>query len=524
MAIEEQVLDIAKRFSKELGQARERCREERERLAKSLEAERQGLAEELEQREQRIEEERNALGYDQVRIEIMKAGFDDDVLALNVGGEVFSARRSTLCVFEGSYLANLFSGRWESSIEKDNKGRFFLDFDPVCFRLILNFLRAKRLESSHAPATPPAVPSERLEQFQHLVEYFGLTEQLEEAEKLSAEAKIALLAAEKKRRQKKKSTKKSLLSPLAFSATPPATADVAATSTEAAAAATAPQTLSNGVSPNGMTTTTTAAQVANPASVTSDFSASAATTSGPPSASAPTQVPASELLRQMAPPSSRPSKAAQTPAPKKRNVAVSVLEFFSRGKSSSSQSSAQETVKKMPGWSRKGAHSSAVVDEEDPSVVRISNTQSSGAAAAVRSTRGFRSGQHAWQVAVRRSSDWSYVGFAAETWTAVSSCVGRSPNSWGIASNGVVYAGREEIGRLQEYTTGSCLTFAINMDTRTASVAIDGKEFPDVFSNLPVTVFPAVSNCRSPAEYQISFMEEDSQLPASGASSSSQPH
>ncbi|CAJ1362620.1 unnamed protein product, partial [Effrenium voratum] len=123
----------------------------------ALEEERRGLKEELEQRQQRIQEEKNGLGYDQERVDIiLRSELDDEVLALNVGGEFFFAKRSTLCTYEGSYLANLFSGRWESSIERDSYGRFFLDFDPSCFRQLLNFLRSKRLESQRGgPARRP---------------------------------------------------------------------------------------------------------------------------------------------------------------------------------------------------------------------------------------------------------------------------------------------------------------------------------------------------------------------------------
>ncbi|CAE8627623.1 unnamed protein product, partial [Polarella glacialis] len=141
-------------------------------------------------------------------------------------------------------------------------------------------------------------------------------------------------------------------------------------------------------------------------------------------------------------------------------------------------------------------------------VVHIGDSRALAAAAAIRATRGFRSGKHAWSVEVGLSSDWSYVGFVGETWTAVSSPIGRAQFSWGLASNGVAFAGREEIGRLQDFATGSCIKFVVNMDARTASVTVDGNDFPDAFRRLPVTVFPAVSNCRSAAQYTLTFLPE----------------
>lgn len=101
-------------------------------------------------------------------------------------------------------------------------------------------------------------------------------------------------------------------------------------------------------------------------------------------------------------------------------------------------------------------------------------------------------------------SDWSYVGLVTEAWSAVSSPVGRAPHSWGVASSGAAYAGGrggEEIARLQRFGVGSRVGFRVGNGT--ADVVIDGKEFLAVFTGLPLSssVFPAVSNCRSPARY-----------------------
>merc|ERR1712226_381333 len=95
------------------------------------------------------------------------------------------------------------------------------------------------------------------------------------------------------------------------------------------------------------------------------------------------------------------------------------------------------------------------------------------------------------------ASDWSYVGFVSDSWTARTSPIGRSSHSWGLASNGAVYVAREEACRLQEFEQGGCITFEVDMDTRKATVTIGGKAFRDVFSNFPAPIFPAASNCRS---------------------------
>merc|ERR1712232_1012682 len=96
-------------------------------------------------------------------------------------------------------------------------------------------------------------------------------------------------------------------------------------------------------------------------------------------------------------------------------------------------------------------------------------------------------------------------GFVAEGWSTLSSPIGRAPHSWGVASNGCAYARRDEVGKLKEYTAEGTVVFIVDMDAREATVIIDGTEFPGVFRGLPKTIFPAASNCRSPAQYTISY-------------------
>ena len=55
---------------------------------------------------------------------------DNDIIHLNVGGHKLTTKRSTLCQVEGSLLASMFSGRWEDSLERDQDGAIFFDFNP----------------------------------------------------------------------------------------------------------------------------------------------------------------------------------------------------------------------------------------------------------------------------------------------------------------------------------------------------------------------------------------------------------
>uniref|UniRef100_A0A6V7M1Y2 BTB domain-containing protein n=1 Tax=Bracon brevicornis TaxID=1563983 RepID=A0A6V7M1Y2_9HYME len=62
------------------------------------------------------------------------------VVELNVGGVFYTTSRSTIMKESDSFLATLFSSTC-SEIEKDSKGRYFLDRDGVLFRYVLDFLR-----------------------------------------------------------------------------------------------------------------------------------------------------------------------------------------------------------------------------------------------------------------------------------------------------------------------------------------------------------------------------------------------
>ncbi|ERL94919.1 BTB/POZ domain-containing protein KCTD12 [Dendroctonus ponderosae] len=61
------------------------------------------------------------------------------VIDLNVGGVVYTTTLKTLTSHPNSKLFGIFTG--SEPVEKDSKGRFFLDRDGVLFRYVLDFLR-----------------------------------------------------------------------------------------------------------------------------------------------------------------------------------------------------------------------------------------------------------------------------------------------------------------------------------------------------------------------------------------------
>ncbi|CAB3980897.1 Chaperone dnaK2 [Paramuricea clavata] len=112
---------------------------------------------------------------------------DSDIIHLNVGGHKLTTKRSTLCQVEGSLLASMFSGRWEDSLERDQDGAVFFDFNPQCFVLILDYLRAKKIATPENPAPLPKVAEDQAKYFNNLLEYLGLSDEIVPAEKVPSE-------------------------------------------------------------------------------------------------------------------------------------------------------------------------------------------------------------------------------------------------------------------------------------------------------------------------------------------------
>ncbi|ORX62915.1 hypothetical protein DM01DRAFT_164414 [Hesseltinella vesiculosa] len=67
-------------------------------------------------------------------------------IKLNVGGDTFETTLTTLQREPLSLLAMMFSGRY--LLEPDQDGAYFIDRDPMHFRLVLNYLRDLRLPPS----------------------------------------------------------------------------------------------------------------------------------------------------------------------------------------------------------------------------------------------------------------------------------------------------------------------------------------------------------------------------------------
>ena len=137
----------------------------------------ESLTQALKKRERELDERESELSEQQKRLntEIISAYGDtspSDVIHLNIGGKRLDVLRRTLCSVEGSMLASKFSGRWDDSLEKDENGHFFLDHDFDDFKMMIDFLRDKAIESPKFPVFAPQGNGK----FFRLLEYYGMTD------------------------------------------------------------------------------------------------------------------------------------------------------------------------------------------------------------------------------------------------------------------------------------------------------------------------------------------------------------
>jgi len=95
-----------------------------------------------------------------------------DIVQINCSGEEFTVPRSTLRGIEGSNLSQMFSDEFIHNIPRDPQGRLYLDFNPQCFSIVVDYLRNRRLRPD---APVPTVPSKHQLSMDLLAEALHLT-------------------------------------------------------------------------------------------------------------------------------------------------------------------------------------------------------------------------------------------------------------------------------------------------------------------------------------------------------------
>jgi len=92
-----------------------------------------------------------------------------EILPLNCSGKFFQLQKNLLRNVEGSLLNHMFSDEFIQFVPRDQEGNFFLDFNPVCFDIIVKHLQRQR------PDLPmPDVPAEQQMNMDLLIEALQL--------------------------------------------------------------------------------------------------------------------------------------------------------------------------------------------------------------------------------------------------------------------------------------------------------------------------------------------------------------
>ena len=82
---------------------------------------------------------------------------DDDLIEINAGGKIVSARRGVLCrLTKGKRLEALFSGRWDKKLQRDSSGRIFLNVSGDCFQAIVDYLNEMTISAEEDQPLPPS--------------------------------------------------------------------------------------------------------------------------------------------------------------------------------------------------------------------------------------------------------------------------------------------------------------------------------------------------------------------------------
>mmetsp|Transcript_21001 Transcript_21001/g.41904 ORF Transcript_21001/g.41904 Transcript_21001/m.41904 type:complete len:590 (+) Transcript_21001:58-1827(+) len=97
---------------------------------------------------------------------------DDDLIEVNAGGKIISARRGVLTQRKGTRFEALFSGRWEKKLQRDNSSRIFLDVNPKAFRAIVDWLHESAISSEDDKIQPPTVDAEFEGILKHYMQLF----------------------------------------------------------------------------------------------------------------------------------------------------------------------------------------------------------------------------------------------------------------------------------------------------------------------------------------------------------------
>ena len=159
-AFEEEKSVERERFRIEISQEYDKLENERAKLKEQVEQDTQEMTKYLTELQRSYEVKLQRLEEERTNIKDIQDG-QKSKIKLDIGGHIFSCSRSTLCKYEDSMLAAMFSGRHE--LVKGEDGTYFIDRDGTYFRYILNFLRDGITVNADLPESKTALREIRRE-------------------------------------------------------------------------------------------------------------------------------------------------------------------------------------------------------------------------------------------------------------------------------------------------------------------------------------------------------------------------
>eukprot|EP00957_Ditylum_brightwellii_P191896 14608117-Ditylum_brightwellii.AAC.1 len=99
---------------------------------------------------------------------------ENDHIDINAGSRVITANRGALIYQKGTMLEALFSGKWDKEIQRDGFDCIFLDVNPECFQIIINYLYLLNHSSEEKIPQYLSVDNELKLIFNHMLLYFEI--------------------------------------------------------------------------------------------------------------------------------------------------------------------------------------------------------------------------------------------------------------------------------------------------------------------------------------------------------------
>jgi len=136
---------------------------------------------ELQQERAKLDEDRQQMQKDREHFEAEKATMitnrvrPENLVGLNFRGEkTIVMKRSVLCQIEGSMLAAMFSGRYESNLDYDRDGNVYVGYPPSVMMPLMDWLTAYQDVLPEAQLPTVDIPTGLENMWDVVVKFFGL--------------------------------------------------------------------------------------------------------------------------------------------------------------------------------------------------------------------------------------------------------------------------------------------------------------------------------------------------------------